>query len=93
MLKGGLFLGTKYSYLKKENGLDNLSIIFRFLISPTGEIVKKEFVGTSPSIDIDGKEKELTKDINAIFLKYSKVVPGTFWKKKVYFMFYDSIDI
>jgi len=90
--RGELVLRAKYNQIKDDNNLEKLNVFYEITISHTGKVLRIEYLGTDPIIELGSLEVDLKNDLNAIVSNYPKFIPATFKGKKVNFITFDYIS-
>jgi len=76
------YLKTKYKWFLDKNNLTQLSVYYRYIIKPTGEISDITCISVRTDLEFSEIKDDLQKDAESIILK-QKYKPGLVREKKV----------
>ena len=83
---------AKYSFLKKRNNLESLTIDIELKISRKGDITSIRFKETFPKIFAKDAINDINNDLDEFIKHYPKITPGSFLNKKVDCIVLDRIE-
>ncbi len=87
-------LSYKYSYLKNNNDIESLAVMYKVYYNKKGTAYKIELVATiSDGVNFEIKEIDQNKILNDIRKCYPVVIPAKFFKEDVSYVTLDLIEI
>ncbi|HLO60398.1 MAG TPA: hypothetical protein VK179_16725 [Bacteroidales bacterium] len=89
--RGEAVLRAKYQNIKTGYNLEALSIVFEIIVSEKGNLLKAEYIGTWPEVELGENKANIENDLVSILSYYPKLVPAVFKGKKVKYKSYEFI--
>lgn len=83
---------AQYGYLKKENNIDILAVVYELTINKEGKIENIRYEGLFPDIPFIANENLLEKEIIEIVKRYPDYKPAKFRGESVNSIIYDFIE-